>query len=54
MEPNQPVIAAPREYGSGIASDAGSTATAMPAPTERFTPQTVVINAHVNAMFALK
>jgi uncharacterized protein YggE len=53
MEPNQPVIAAPREYGSGIAS-AASTAAAMPAPTERFTPHTVVINAHVNAMFALK
>jgi uncharacterized protein YggE len=29
-------------------------AAATPAPTEEFTPQTVTINAHVNALFALK
>ncbi|HEY3770547.1 MAG TPA: SIMPL domain-containing protein [Candidatus Angelobacter sp.] len=29
-------------------------ATATPAPTEEFTPQTVTINAHVNALFGLK
>ncbi len=29
-------------------------AAAIPAPTEEFTPQTVTINAHVNALFALK
>ena len=29
-------------------------AAAVPAPTEEFTPQTVTINAHVNALFALK
>jgi len=29
-------------------------AAAAPAPTAEFTPQSVTINAHVNAMFALK
>jgi uncharacterized protein YggE len=32
----------------------GSMAPAAPAPTAEFTPQTVTINAHVNALFALK
>jgi uncharacterized protein len=27
---------------------------AVPAPTEEFTPQTVAVSAHINAMFALK
>jgi uncharacterized protein len=31
-----------------------SAAAAAPAPTAEFTPQTVTINAHVNALFALK
>lgn len=35
------------------AAVAGNTA-AAPAPTAEFTPQNVTINAHVNAMFALK
>jgi hypothetical protein len=29
-------------------------ATAAPAPTEEFTPQTVSVTAHVNALFNLK
>jgi hypothetical protein len=31
-----------------------ATSAATPAPTAEFTPQTVTINAHVNALFALK
>jgi len=27
---------------------------AAPAPTEQFTPQTITVTAHVNAIFALK
>ena len=27
---------------------------ALPAPTEQFTPQTVTVTAHVNALFNLK
>ena len=33
---------------------AGVAAAAPPPPTAEFTPQTVTVNAHVNAMFALK
>jgi uncharacterized protein YggE len=29
-------------------------ANAAPAPTEEFTPQSVTVNAHVNAVFTLK
>lgn len=31
-----------------------ATANAAPAPTEEFTPQTVIVSAHVNALFRLK
>jgi uncharacterized protein len=37
-----------------MAQTARMTAAAAPAPTAEFTPQTVTINAHVNALFALK
>ena len=33
---------------------AGMAAMAAPAPTEQFTPQTVTVTAHVNALFGLK
>ncbi|HLW53405.1 MAG TPA: SIMPL domain-containing protein [Candidatus Angelobacter sp.] len=46
----QVIIAAPMMQRSAMAG----TAAAPPAPTADFTPQSVTINAHVNALFALK
>jgi len=43
-----PIVMAPRSMAAGVAP-----ATPAP-PTAEFTPQTVTVNAHVNAMFALK
>jgi hypothetical protein len=37
-----------------MAQTARMSAAAAPAPTAEFTPQAVTINAHVNALFALK
>jgi uncharacterized protein YggE len=42
-------IVAPR-----MARAMSSMANAAPAPTEEFTPQTVTVTAHVNALFNLK
>jgi uncharacterized protein len=50
VDVNQPVIV-PMQM-TARAALAGAAAT--PAPTAEFTPQNVTINAHVNAMFALK
>jgi uncharacterized protein YggE len=50
VDVNQPNIVP--VYAQAMARMATSAAT--PAPTAEFTPQTVTINAHVNALFALK
>jgi hypothetical protein len=41
-------------YAQPMAMARSATAAATPAPMADFTPQTVTINAHVNALFALK
>jgi hypothetical protein len=37
-----------------MARSMSAMAAATPAPTEEFTPQTVTVTAHVNALFDLK
>lgn len=49
VDVNQPIVPV---FAQPMARMAASAAT--PAPTAEFTPQTVTINAHVNALFALK
>jgi uncharacterized protein len=44
----------PRIVTRGMARPMAAMAQAAPAPTEEFTPQTVTITAHVNALFNLK
>jgi uncharacterized protein YggE len=44
----------PRIVTRGLARPMAAMAPAAPAPTEEFTPQTVTITAHVNALFNLK
>ena len=44
-----PRIIMPRQ-----ARSVSAMASAAPAPTEEFTPQTVTVTAHVNALFTLK
>jgi uncharacterized protein YggE len=43
-----------RIFAPRMASMAKMANAAMPAPTEEFTPQTVTVTAHVNALFTLK
>ena len=45
----QSIIPVPVQRMSAMA-----TAGATPAPTAEFSPQSVIVNAHVNALFALK
>lgn len=49
VDVNQPIVPVPMMMRA-MAAPTG----AAPAPTAEFTPQNVTINAHVNAMFALK
>jgi len=51
VDVNQPNIV-PMVFAQGMARSAASAAT--PPPMADFTPQTVTINAHVSALFALK
>ena len=44
----------PRPITRGLARPMAALAAAAPAPTEEFTPQTVTVTAHVNALFNLK
>jgi uncharacterized protein YggE len=44
----------PRLVGPRMARPMAAMAQASPAPTEEFTPQTVTVTAHVNALFNLK
>src|SRR5712671_1154025 len=44
----------PRIVGPRMARPMGAMAQAAPAPTEEFTPQSVTVTAHVNALFNLK
>ena len=44
----------PRIVMPHMARAMSATAAATPAPTEEFTPQTVTVTAHVNALFGLK
>ena len=48
------IIENPRIVGPRMARPMGAMANAAPAPTEEFTPQTVTVTAHVNALFNLK
>jgi len=50
VDVNQPVVPVPMRALAGMSSGAAP----PPPPTEGFTPQSVTINAHVNAMYALK
>ncbi|MGA8430811.1 MAG: SIMPL domain-containing protein [Candidatus Sulfotelmatobacter sp.] len=43
-----------RVFAPRMASMAKMANAAMPAPTEEFTPQTVTVTAHVNALFTMK
>lgn len=43
-----------RFVARGVARPMAAMASAAPAPTEEFTPQTVAVTAHVNALFNLK
>lgn len=45
---------APRPLMARMARPMAAMANAAPAPTEEFTPQTVTVTAHVNALFTLK
>lgn len=45
---------APRPIMARMARPMAAMANAAPAPTEEFTPQTVTVTAHVNALFTLK
>jgi len=45
---------APRPIMARMARPMAAMANAAPAPTEEFTPQTVTVTAHVNALFNLK
>ncbi|HEV2470902.1 MAG TPA: SIMPL domain-containing protein [Candidatus Sulfotelmatobacter sp.] len=45
---------APRPIMARMARPMAAMANAAPAPTEEFTPQTVTVTAHVNAVFTLK
>jgi uncharacterized protein YggE len=51
VDVNQQVVAVPMMQQRSMLSAAGAQ---PPPPTAEFTPQMVTINAHVNAMFALK
>jgi hypothetical protein len=44
----------PRPIMPRMAHPMAAMANAAPAPTEEFTPQTVTVTAHVNALFDLK
>jgi uncharacterized protein YggE len=44
----------PRLVGPRMARPMAAMAQAAPAPTEEFTPQTITVTAHVNALFNLK
>jgi uncharacterized protein YggE len=44
----------PRPIMPRMAHPMAAMANAAPAPTEEFTPQTVTVTAHVNALFNLK
>jgi len=50
VDVNQPVVPVPMRALAVMSSGAAP----APPPTEGFTPQSVTINAHVNAMYALK
>jgi uncharacterized protein YggE len=50
VDVSQQIVPVPMVIRSMAAAAPG----ALPAPTAEFTPQTVTVNAHVNAMFALK
>lgn len=51
VDVNQAIVPVPMQ---AYAMRAGGTGAAPAPPTEEFTPQSVTINAHVNAMFGLK
>ena len=51
VDVNQAIVPVPMQ---ALSMRAGGTGAAPAPPTEEFTPQSVTINAHVNAMFGLK
>ena len=51
VDVNQAIVPVPMQARAMVA---GGTGAAPAPPTEEFTPQSVTINAHVNAMFGLK
>ena len=51
VDVTQAIVPVPMQ---ALAMRAGGTGAAPPPPTEEFTPQSVTINSHVNAMFGLK